>query len=196
MRVEIIRISDDPIPAWSDDLVVPDGTIGEIVVQGPVVTREYFRRPEATAPAKIADPARGQGGFRHRMGDLGYRDPQGRIWFCGRKAHRVVTAGGTLYTIPCEAVFNTHPAVARSALVGVGPPGRMRPVLCVEPRTWPRAKADRDRIRRELLDLGATHAHTRPIRDVLFHRSFPVDIRHNAKIFREKLAAWAARTLR
>ena len=133
MRVEIIRISDDPIPAWSDDLVVPDGTIGEIVVQGPVVTREYFRRPEANALAKIDDPGepgqtQGQTGrFRHRMGDLGYRDAQGRIWFCGRKAHRVVTAGGTLYTIPCEAVFNTHPEVARSALVGVGPPRSFAP---------------------------------------------------------------------
>ncbi len=69
------------------------------------------------------------------MGDVGYRDNQGRIWFCARKAHRVVTAtpgGETLFTIPCEAVFNTHPAVFRTALVGVGSPGAMRPVLCVE----------------------------------------------------------------
>jgi olefin beta-lactone synthetase len=193
MDVAIIRISDDPIPEWADDLLVPDGTIGEIVVQGPVVTREYFHRPEATALAKIADPARGQGGFRHRMGDLGYRDAEGRIWFCGRKAHRVVTAGGTLYTIPCEAVFNTHPEVARTALVGVGPAGRKRPILCVEPKTWPLSKADSGRLRGELLELGTTRPHTRPIATVLLHRSFPVDIRHNAKIFREKLAVWAAR---
>ena len=57
IEVRIIRISDDPIPEWSDDLLVPDGTIGEIVVSGPVVTREYFNRPEATQLAKIADPA-------------------------------------------------------------------------------------------------------------------------------------------
>ncbi len=195
IRVKIIRISDEPIAEWSDDLIAPFGQTGEIVVQGPVVTRSYFHRPEATTLAKIADPASGQGAFWHRMGDLGYRDAQGRIWFCGRKSQRVLTAEATLLTIPCEAVFNTHPAVARSALVGVGPPGQMRPVLCVEPRSWPRTGADRDRLRTELLDLGAARPHTRPIEDVLFHRAFPVDIRHNAKIFREKLAVWAARKL-
>src|SRR5208337_4753504 len=47
--VRIIRISDQPIPFWSDDLEVSEGIIGEIIVAGPVVTREYFRRPEATA---------------------------------------------------------------------------------------------------------------------------------------------------
>jgi acyl-CoA synthetase (AMP-forming)/AMP-acid ligase II len=192
MRVKIIRITDEPIRAWSEDLIVPFGQIGEIVVQGPVVSRDYFQRPEATKLAKIVEPAR-PGRFWHRMGDLGYRDAQGRIWFCGRKSHRVTTAAGTLCTIPCEAVFNTHPAVARTALVGVGPPGRMRPVLCVEPHTWPLPRADAELLRRALLERGAAHAHTRPIQDVLFHRSFPVDIRHNAKIFREKLAVWAAR---
>ncbi len=193
VTVRIIRIDDGPIPEWSDDLLVPDGEIGEIVVQGPIVTREYFNRPEATALAKIADPA--GGGFYHRMGDVGYRDDRGRIWFCGRKAHRVVTPEGTLFTIPCEAVFNTHPGVARTALVGVGEPGAMRPVLCVE-RDRMNGPIDRDRFRRELLELGAKHPHTILIQTILFHPSFPVDIRHNAKIFREKLAAWAAKRLR
>ncbi|MFO0952264.1 MAG: hypothetical protein U0835_14160 [Isosphaeraceae bacterium] len=70
------------------------------------------------------------------MGDVGYRDEQGRFWFCGRKSHRVTAASGVLYTIPCEAVFNTHPEVNRTALVGVGPAGSAKPVL-VEPAEWP-----------------------------------------------------------
>ena len=77
------------IPVWSDDLLVPPGQIGEIVVQGPVVTREYYQ------PARIDGPGENCGrrlGFYHRMGDLGYLDEQGRLWFCGRKSHRVVTA--------------------------------------------------------------------------------------------------------
>jgi acyl-CoA synthetase (AMP-forming)/AMP-acid ligase II len=189
MRVEVIGIRDEAIPRWSDELAVPEGQIGEIVVSGPVATRAYFRREEATRLAKINGP---DGTVLHRMGDVGYLDGQGRLWFCGRKAHRVETEQGTLFTIPCEAVFNTHAAVNRSALVGVGPAGRARPVLCVELVAWP-SKVDRERITRELLVLGSQHQHTSGIKTVLFHRSFPVDIRHNAKIFREKLAAWAAR---
>jgi acyl-CoA synthetase (AMP-forming)/AMP-acid ligase II len=190
--VRIIRIDDGPISVWSDDLEQTQGTVGEIVVSGPVVTREYFNRPEATALAKIADPARQT--FFHRMGDLGYRDHRGRLWFCGRKSHRVVLDHTTLFTICCEGVFNVHPAVARSALVGVPSKQGKRPVLCVEP-SGKLSRTEKDRLRQELLDRGALFPHTQPITTILFHPSFPVDIRHNSKIFREKLAVWATRKL-
>jgi acyl-CoA synthetase (AMP-forming)/AMP-acid ligase II len=192
LEVEIIRISDDPIPVWSDGLEISDGTIGEIVVSGAVVTREYFRRPEATALAKIADPQRDR--FFHRMGDLGYRDDRGRLWFCGRKSHRVELGDATLYTVCCEGVYNVHPEVSRTALVGV--PGRhgTRPVLCVEP-VRRLTRSDQERVSRELLEIGAAFPQTRRIEAILFHPSFPVDIRHNSKIYREKLAVWAARCL-
>jgi acyl-CoA synthetase (AMP-forming)/AMP-acid ligase II len=187
MCVRIIRISDDLIAEWRDDLELPAGEVGEIVVRGPVVTRSYYNRPWETALAKISDPA---GGFYHRMGDVGYLDGAERLWFCGRKSHRVVTPAGTLFTVPCEGVFNAHPGVARTALVGVQLDGVMEPVLCVE-----RAKGSywsEDKLREGLLARGAVHEHTRGIRHVVFHEGFPVDIRHNAKIFREKLAEWAA----
>ena len=153
------------------------------------VTRSYFNRPEATALAKITVA---DGTFYHRMGDLGCFDAQGRLWFCGRKSQRVVTTSGTLFTIPCEAVFNAHRDVARTALVGVGPRGAARPILCVEMKP---GRAGGDQVRLALLALGAARPHTRTIRDILFHPAFPVDIRHNAKIFREKLAIWAAKRL-
>jgi acyl-CoA synthetase (AMP-forming)/AMP-acid ligase II len=189
---KIIRIRDGAIPLWSDDLVVGDGVVGEIVVSGPVVTREYFNRSEANHVSKIADPERGT--FHHRMGDLGYRDDQGRLWFCGRKSQRVIVGGETLFTIPCEAIFNTHPSVARTALVGVTRGGKVAPVICVEPNR-PLTRKERQALGRELLDRGASFDHTRLIRTILFHRAFPVDVRHNAKIFREKLAVWASRKL-
>jgi acyl-CoA synthetase (AMP-forming)/AMP-acid ligase II len=188
----IIRIRDTAISTWSDDLVVPDGAVGEIVVSGPVVTREYFNRSEATALAKITDPVRGV--FYHRMGDLGYRDDQGRLWFCGRKSQRVIADGNTLFTIPCEAIFNTHPWVARSALVGVRRVGKLVPVICVEPVVR-LSRKDRHALERDLLERGGSFSHTSAIRTILFHRSFPVDVRHNSKIFREKLAIWASRKL-
>jgi acyl-CoA synthetase (AMP-forming)/AMP-acid ligase II len=192
IELEIVAIVDEPIAHWDQGLRLGPGEIGEIVVKGPQVTASYFNRPESTALAKIADP--GRGGFYHRMGDLGYRDERGRIWFCGRKAHRVVTAEETLFTIPCEAIFNTHEAVFRTALVGVGEAGRQRPVLCVELEKGADT-SDLARIHRELLAIGAGHAITRNVRTFLFHPAFPVDIRHNAKIFREKLAIWAGEKL-
>jgi acyl-CoA synthetase (AMP-forming)/AMP-acid ligase II len=190
MTARLIRISDEPIPAWRDDLEVPRGEIGEIVAQGPVVTRSYFNRPDSTALAKIADPS---GGFWHRMGDLGYLDEKGRLWFCGRKSQRVVTPERTYFTIPCEGVFNAHRAVHRTALVGVARHGVTEPVLCVEPEKD--VPMPRELLRQELLELGAARPHTQAIKTILFHNNFPVDVRHNAKIFREKLAEWAAKEL-
>jgi len=187
----IIRISDQAIDQWCDDLELPVGEIGEIAVKAGHATRMYFNLPEATALSKIPDPA---GGFYHRMGDVGYVDGQGRLWFCGRRAHRVVSPDQTRFSIPCEGVFNAHPKVFRTALVGVMRNGVMEPVLCVEMEKEAQGLA-LDVVREELLVLGARHAHTHAIRTILFHPAFPVDVRHNAKIFREKLAVWAAKEL-
>lgn len=187
MTVKAIRITDEPIAEWSAGLCVGLGETGELAVKGPVVTPAYYRQDDATALAKMRDPADGK--HWHRMGDVGYLDAQGRVWMCGRKSHRVVTRDGTLFTVACEGVFNAHPQVYRSALVGVGEPGAQRPVVCVE---LERGAGDRERIRGELLELGAAHAHTAGLREIHFHPGFPVDIRHNSKIFREKLRPWAA----
>lgn len=188
VTIKIIRITDDPISSWDDALEVPHGEIGEIVVQGAWVTRAYYRREKETNHAKIQHGKN----FWHRMGDVGYLDAQNRLWFCGRKSHRVITANGTLYTIPCEAIFNRHPDVKRSALVGIGPRQRQEPVIIIE--TEPSISSE-ETLRRELLELGAGSG-LKEIRHVLFHHKFPVDARHNAKIFREQLAEWAGKKLR
>lgn len=193
VRMCIIPISDEPIERWDAALALPPFQVGEICVSGPSVTRMYINRPEATARAKISDGD----DIWHRMGDLGYLDDVGRLWFYGRKSHRVETARGPLYTEPVELIFNQHPAVARSALVGIGPLGAQRAVVIVEPRERRllRAGAARARLVEELRALGARHAVTAGISTFLVHPAFPVDIRHNAKIFREQLAVWAARQL-
>jgi acyl-CoA synthetase (AMP-forming)/AMP-acid ligase II len=184
LTLKIIKISDEVIEEWDDSLVLPQGSIGEVVVQGPWVTRQYFNLDNATRLAKIQDGEN----FWHRMGDVGYLDEKNRLWFCGRKSHRVQTAEGSLFTIPCEAIFNTHKQVKRSALVGVGPPGNQKPVIVIEAE----GTIDQKSLTEELLTLGASHAITQPIQKVLFHPSFPVDIRHNAKIGREQLTRWAS----
>ncbi|ACL23489.1 fatty acid CoA ligase family protein [Chloroflexus aggregans] len=190
VKVAIIPISDEPIQAWSDIRPLPPGVVGEICVSGPAVTREYVGRPQATVLAKIADGDQ----VWHRMGDLGYFDEYGRLWFYGRKSQRVITAHRTLFTEPVELLFNQHPAVARSALVGVGPSGAQLPVVVVERR--PQITIAPTQLIAELRQLAATTEMTASIHDFLIHPAFPVDIRHNAKIFREQLAVWAAKQLR
>ncbi|MFP4445556.1 MAG: fatty acid CoA ligase family protein [Desulfosudaceae bacterium] len=187
VEVRLIKITDAPIGEWSDELLVAPGEPGEIAVKGEHVTAAYYNRPRDNTAAKIAD----KDGFWHRMGDLAWMDNKDRYWFCGRKSHRVITANQVLFTVPCEAIFNNHPDVARSALVGVGAPGRQTPVICIEPVK--KKGVHRKELNKELLALAKTHKLTREIETVLFHDHFPVDIRHNSKIFREKLTVWAAR---
>ena len=184
-EVRVIAVSDSAIEAWSESLCVPTGVIGEVCVKGPVVTESYFGRPEQTALAKIPDGEE----LWHRMGDLGRLDEQGRLWMCGRKSHRVRAAGGDLYTVPCEGVFNAHPSVYRCALVGVGAPGEQEPVVVVEPEQdglpW-------HRLQRELEGLAHRHRITTTIERIIkYPGPLPTDIRHNAKLNRELLARWA-----
>jgi acyl-CoA synthetase (AMP-forming)/AMP-acid ligase II len=182
--VRIIELTERPIPTWDKAKELPVGEIGEITVKGPVVTKEYFKKPRANAEAKIKDGK----DTVHRMGDTGYLDEKGRLWFCGRKAHRVQTKKGTLFTVPCEAVFNTHPKVFRSALVGVGKPGDKIPVIVIELK---KGEVKSEGLTKELLKRAKGFDITKDLKKLLYHDSFPVDIRHNAKINRERLAEWA-----
>ncbi len=193
LDVSIIEITDNQISSWNEAVQLPAGEIGEIVARGPWVTTAYFNNPGANSLAKIPDPVSNDSW--HRMGDLGRFDDKGRVWFYGRKSQRVNTSGGTLLTIPCEAVFNRHPLVSRSALVGIidRDTGLKIPVICIElkPGNKPTKKLIQD-----LLESGAKNTSTKEISYILFNKKFPVDPRHNAKIFREKLAVWAEKRIR
>ncbi len=190
LDVKIIKINDNVISEWKDELELPINEIGEICVKGPQVTRSYFNRNEATGLAKI----RAGNGFYHRMGDTGYLDERGRLWFCGRKSQRVITEIETMFTICCEALFNSHPFIFRSALVGVMVDKKMMPVICIEIESEHKG-FNKKELKNELLALASNSEVTKNIKHVLFHSGFPVDIRHNAKIGRELLAKWAADSL-
>ena len=195
-EVRIVAIEDGEVAYWADARPVHPGQVGEITVAGPTATDAYYNRDGATRLAKIRERLPdGSERIVHRMGDLGWLDDAGRLWFCGRKSQRVVVdATTTLCTEQVEPVFNTHPEVRRTALVGVGARGAQRPVLCVE--LQPGVRRDQHpRIAAELRHLGDGFVHTAKVEAFLFHPRFPVDIRHNAKIGREQLAAWAARQL-
>lgn len=194
-RIQIVA----PVPTSAATALqpLPIGAVGEIIVAGAQATGSYFANAAATALAKIPDP---QSGFWHRMGDLGYLDAHGRLWFCGRVAHAVATPAGPRYSIPCEAIFNAHPAVKRTALIGLPDTpqasgdggdggdggGVLRPCLVVERRDGRSrlAGADASVFKAELLALGQAHPHTQQITRFFLAPHFPVDPRHNIKIDR------------
>ena len=181
-NVKLIKICDEPIKQIQDTQEVPENQVGEITVKADLVTEHYFNDANSDQLAKIKDP---DGKIWHRMGDLGWKDSKGRIWFCGRKAHRVETGQETLFTIPVEAIFNNHEKVYRSALTGVGPKNRQLPVVFVEPYE---KISDEKQFIQELSELAKKSPLTAGIEYIFIEYKFPVDIRHNSKIFREKLA--------
>lgn len=184
---KVIEIDDGPIESIEQTRERPRGKIGELLVSGPMVTRKYVVRSDQNAYHKVVDGDR----IWHRMGDVGYLDQHDRFWFCGRKAHRVQDGKKTWFTIPCEAIFNAHPHVYRSALVGRGERGSQTPVILIEPvkEHWPRDSESVSKLTAELLDLAARNPLTRRIEEIIIRdKPLPVDIRHNSKIFRERLA--------
>ncbi|MFT6926773.1 MAG: acyl-CoA synthetase (AMP-forming)/AMP-acid ligase II [Psychromonas sp.] len=189
MTVTIINISEKIISTWQDDLSLPPYEIGEIVVQGPQVSQCYYQRNDASLAAKIDDVT----DARHRMGDLGYLDADGQLWMCGRKAHRVdsnhLEIEKRYYSISCERIFNSHSAIKRSALVTVKTDGKSAPLLCIELHN--RSAQAPEKLFADLREIANKHSQTKGITLFLIHKSFPMDIRHNAKIYREKLAVWA-----
>lgn len=188
-QVKLIKINDDPITQIHEKLKVSENQVGEIIVKADLVTQHYFDNREADLLAKIPDP---DGKVWHRMGDLAWMDSKGRIWFCGRKSHRVITLEETLFTIPVESIFNNHEKVFRSALAGAGPRNMQTPVIFIEP--YSKIK-DKKAFIKELLVLAESNPLTANIHHVFIEKQFPVDIRHNSKIFREILAVKAKKML-
>lgn len=162
--------------------------IGEVLVSGKNVSPLYFERPQETASAKVQDGER----FWHRMGDMGYLDEEENLYFCGRKAHRVQGNSRLYYSVPTERIFNDHPKVKRSALVSLQ--GEAEPGIVLEPfpQHWPDTDEKRRTFLKEIENIAAQHELTKNIRWFFFHPSFPVDARHNAKIYRDQLSTWAA----
>lgn len=187
--VRIVAIADEALPNWSAVRELPVGAIGEICVHSPTTTAAYFGRPGATELAKIADGER----IVHRMGDVGSFDAAGRLWYCGRKGHRVAWGARTLHTAPVEEIFNVHKSLRRSALVGVRIDGQVEPVMCLELHKGAAVRGPT--LVTELQALAQQHDTTRGLTRFIEHPGFPVDVRHNAKIGREKLAVWAQRKL-
>ena len=190
MRWRVIAIDDAPIESIDGVIECQRGEIGELLVCGDVVSKQYVTREDQNAIHKVRDGAE----VWHRMGDVGYLDAHDRFWFCGRKAHRVVSGSRVLFTETIEAIVNANPEVYRSALVGTGERFSQTPVVILEP--WPKHFHHR-----QLNDLQLSQAVIQQLsenprscdvkRVVVYPGKLPTDIRHNSKIFREQLTEWA-----
>jgi len=186
IHVKIIQITDKAISDFKEVVEMPANQMGEIIVSGSVATREYYQMPEKTKEAKIYDHEANT--FWHRMGDIGYLDNQDRLWFGGRLTHRVDTRNGLLSSVQCEAIFNQHAEAKRTALIGLDRNGETIPAIVVErmDQAIPQG-AQKEKMVKELRQMGKVYEHTKDIADFYFHHAFPVDVRHNIKIDRIKL---------
>jgi acyl-CoA synthetase (AMP-forming)/AMP-acid ligase II len=190
VELKIIDISDGPIDSIERTAELSTGRVGEILVRGKHVSPEYYLDPDATRKNKVPDP---QGDW-HRFGDVGYLDAARRLWVCGRVSQRVKAAGGDVFPLQVEPLFDAHPKVRRSGLVGVPGPAGDLPVLCVEVEPGV-GKDELAGLHQELLARAADSGWANTIHAILFKRRLPVDPRHNSKIERPKLAKWAASQL-
>ena len=183
VSIQVIEPEEGVIPTIADVKQCATGVIGEIIVSGPTVTQRYDELPSATKLSKIED----KGFFWHRMGDMGWMDEAGFLWFCGRKAERVKTDEAILETVCCEAIFNQLDSVSRSALIDLGQ-GRAGIVIEPEADCYPQTQDAVESFKKKLRDCALGDPLTASIQDFFFRKAFPVDVRHNAKIHRLSLA--------
>jgi acyl-CoA synthetase (AMP-forming)/AMP-acid ligase II len=191
IQVAIIQSSEQPLKSVEDCVQLAPGEIGEVVVRGAGVSPEYLHRPDANRVGKIQDGA----AFWHRMGDLGYVNSAGALYYCGRKSHSIYTAERAYHSVPVESIFDKLSMVRRSALVGIR--GGKEPALVVEPlpEFWPESESEIATFTEMLRSEAAKSELTSGLTQFFFHKSFPVDARHNAKIFRDQLSEWADKML-
>ncbi|MGE0733492.1 MAG: long-chain-fatty-acid--CoA ligase [Alphaproteobacteria bacterium] len=100
-----LEIADD------DGRHLPLGQVGEIVITGARVMREYWRKPKHTAEAL-------RNGWYH-TGDMGFLDAKRRLSVVDRKKDMIISGGENVYSVEVENVLSTHPAVLEVAVVGV-----------------------------------------------------------------------------
>lgn len=193
IRWRVIAVDDNPIDCVDGTREMPTGAIGELMVCGPVVSKQYVTREDQNAIHKVQDGV----AIWHRMGDVGYLDSQDRFWFCGRKTHRVITRTSVLFTETIEAIVNSNPEIYRSALIGTGDRFSQEPMVVIEP--WPMNHPGRQLSKTQLTQAVVEQLSKNPLskevqRVVVYPKKLPTDIRHNSKIFREKLTDWANKT--
>jgi acyl-coenzyme A synthetase/AMP-(fatty) acid ligase len=189
-----LRISalDDAGNAVGEPSEKPDVT-GEIIVSAPHIKSHYDRLWSTDRQAVRGTPSETPAGAErwHRTGDVGHLDAEGRLWVEGRMPHLITTAAGVITPVGVEQRIETLAAVARAAVVGVGPAGTQQLVVVLE--TVPAAR--RVSLANPALAGAVRSMSGQPISAILVVPRLPTDIRHNSKIDRSALARWSGQIL-
>jgi long-chain acyl-CoA synthetase len=89
--------------------------IGEIAVAGPQVMKGYLNRPEETAETVVE-----MDGKRWCLtGDLGFMDPQGRVFIRDRKKQLIKYKGYSVFPKEVEELVGNHETVSEVAVAGL-----------------------------------------------------------------------------
>ena len=170
------------------------GVLGEIVVSASHLKNHYDRLwitdHAAVRNTLEIEPSAPEARW-HRTGDIGHLDENGRLWIEGRLPHLIVTADGPLAPVGPEQKVERVDEVRRAAVVGVGPEGVRQAVAVVE--TVPAAA--RAGLAPPHLTRAVRESTSVPLAAVLVVPRLPTDIRHNSKIDRSRLSAWAKHIL-
>jgi olefin beta-lactone synthetase len=182
-----VEVAISPIDALgrADGALTTDAEVtGEICVRADHV-KDRYDRLYATEAASSRDAG------WHRSGDVGHLDDHGRLWVEGRLVHTITTAAGVVTPVGIERRVEGLPHIAMAAAVGVGPRGTQQVVVVVSTDpTAPNAG-----LGPRTLAAAVRRVVEVPVAAVLVAPSLPVDIRHNSKIDRARLADWAGRVL-
>lgn len=190
VQIKIIPITDDFLK--SDNLQeYGPMTVGEILVHSPMTSPSYHLREDETKHSKFLDK---EGRLWHRMGDLGYKDGQGRLWFCGRKSHLVKIKRDEqdiqlMPTDPWENYFTSHYPQQKFALIKVNT--QEAGLVMEKEKALFNDHQSKAQLLKQIQNLCRKQIEKGEIRHVYLCPKFPVDTRHNIKIDRLLLSSWA-----
>lgn len=183
LRFKFLRIADGPITLaetpWSV-LEVGKGKVGELVVAGDHVCRDYYNNEDAFRRAKIVDE---EGSVWHRTGDLARIDEQGYLYVVGRVNNAIRRGDDYLFPVRAEVILKRIPEAKQVAFLGL-PDERLgqKAAVVLELRT---DSSNRAAVAREAQRLFAKNG--MPIDALFFVASIPMDPRHHSKVEYEAL---------
>ncbi len=191
VEIKIHKITDEAIPILKDENILENNLTGEIIVKSKTVTPEYFKMENKTTLAKIYDGD----SLWHRMGDVGYLDNDNNLWFCGRLNHRVYLNNRVYFSVPLESFYLNHKMVSKASLTKVNTNGAEKLAMVIE-RKDHKVNIKDQNFFNELKLLASQNEDAAQIETFILHKKFPVDVRHNIKIDRVKLAQYAQEVVR